>query len=204
MAPFSYSKKRKMVYLTSISTMGSVCTCLLVIGISLFCDVQISKGYVPYQGKAIEYLVAYILFYYNSIKIAITVYIQLVHREELVGLVNELLSIRSSFERFGQMERFQDQKLLTHLRNRQILVCIQFVTIFSSISCYMYRTQDKTLYLNYVLVIFCYVVVIYTNLYSTLTTGIYYTGSMILVDRFYRLLRSQLKFLLLIVKEKVI
>lgn len=199
MAPFSYSSKRKLVYLSSISTMRSVCTGILVIGISLFCNMQLSKGYVPYQGKAIEYLVSYILFYYNFIKIVITVWIQLVHREELVRLVNQLSTIKSKFERFVQMELFQDQKLLNQLRNRRISAGIQVFTIISSISCYIYRT----LYLNnYLLVIFCYVAVIYMNLYSILITAIYCNGSMILVDRFYRLLISRLKFLLL-VKKKV-
>lgn len=199
MAPFSYSSKRKLVYLSSISTMRSVCTGILIIGISLFCDMQLSKGYVPYQGKAIEYLVGYILFYYNFIKIVITIFIQLVHREEFVRLVNQLSTIKSKFERFVQMERFQDQKLLNQLRNRRILAGIQVFTIISSISCYIYRT----LYLNnYLLMIFCYVAVVYMNLYSILMTTIYYNGAMILVDRFYRLLISRLKFLLL-VKRKV-
>lgn len=189
-----------MVYLSSISTMRSLCTCLIVMGTFLYCDVQLSIGYIPHQGKAIEYIVSYVLFFYNLTRIAITVYIQLVHREELVGLINQLLSTKTQFERFFHIERFHDQKLSNHLRNRRICLGIQFVSLISSITIYMYRTLFLN---NFCLVMFCYVAVIYMNLLATLTTGIYYNGSMILVDRFYRILISRLKFLLLIVEKKV-
>lgn len=199
MAPFSYDFKRKVFYSSSISTIASLCTSMLVISISLFCDDQLSKGYIPHQGKAIEYGVSYVLFYYNVIKISITVYIQLVYRDELIRLLNQLLSTKLHFEQFLQTERFFDYNLLNRLRNRKIVACIQVVILICSITCYMYRT----LFLDFGLVMFCYVWVIYMNLYSISTTGIYYNGSMIIVDRFYRILIQRLKFLLLVVKKKV-
>lgn len=200
MAPFSYCSKRKIVYLSPISTIQSICTCLLVVCSALFVDMQLSKGYVPYQGKAIEYIVSYVLFYYNFIKIVITVSIQLIHRDELTRLLNQLLSIKVSFEQFMRNDRFVDDKLLIQFKNRRFLAGAQFVILISSISSYVYRT----LYLDPVLVIYCYITVIYVNLYSTLCTGIYYNGLMIVIDRFYRILISRLKFLLIIVERKVI
>lgn len=199
LAPFSYNFKRQIVYSSAICTIRSVCTCIFVIGISIFCNIQLTKGYVPYQGKAIEYVVSHVLFYYNLIKITINIYIQFVHRDELIRLLNQILSTKSNFEHFAQSDRFHDYKLSKHLSNGKILACIRFVILICSITCYMYRT----LYLNSVLLIFCYVTVICMNLYSILITGIYYNGLMIFVDHCYRILINRLKFLLMVVKKKV-
>lgn len=200
MAPFCYNSERKFVYLSSVSTIRSLCTSVLVVGVSLFCDVLLWKGYVAHQGKAVEYVVGYILFHYNLIKMFIHLHIQLIHRDDLVVLLNQILSVKSNFEQFVHIEKFEDKRFLNHSRKRKILAGIQFVALISSISIYV----SRSLCLNYFLVIFCYFAVVYINLFSTLATGIYYNGSMIFVDRFYRILISRMRFLLLVVKsEKV-
>lgn len=199
LAPFSYFSKENIVLLTSTSTIYSACICMLVAVTTLLCDIELSRGYVPYQQKSIEYIVSYILFYYNFVKIIIIVCLQFICREKLVQLVNQVLSTKSSFEKLILCEPFQDRKIVNYLKNRRILTCIQCTALIVSVGCYVYRT----LYLNFVLIILCYVFVLYINLFSMLTTGIYYTGSMILIERFYRSLTNRLKFLLLVLEKKV-
>lgn len=200
LAPFYYSSKNNVVTSTSTSTKSSVLISVIIIGLTLFCEMQISNGYVPFQGKAIEYFVAYIQFYYNVFKISIIFGIQFLYRDKLIRLMNQGIFIKSNLIKFIPNEPFKDYKFLDHFRHRKILSFLQCMALICSICCY----TSRTLSMDLGQFIFSFVTVIYINIFAMLTTGIYYNGAMILIDRFYRILIIRIRFLLVVLDAKVI
>lgn len=119
--------------------------------------------------------------------------LQLVQRHKIIELINslirilELVSDQDSNEKLT-LKSFFDKKLTNSCRTKCVTVCIQIFSLITAFSIYQYNVSLYYTLQNVILILF-------TNITTTIVISIFYCGSMLFSARLYQILSAKIMML---------
>lgn len=183
LAPFSYSKSKRLFEFCKISTVLSYVISGFILTISLPIEVSSAFYFKPYRENTVSYAIGYLHIFFTLAKIWFNQIITIAYRSVIIKHFNQAFQINDYLKRLCKEERLLDDQIVRKIKFRIFLFVLQSVAIIFGVNAYISRSfvQHSASLLTRAFICFSYI-------NSIFVTTIYLGGSLVLSERYCRVL----------------
>lgn len=191
LAPFRYLKSKNVFLSCKISTIFSLAVGGVIIIISLPIEFLSAKHFKPYRINTVSYAIGYLHILFTLIKIWLNQILTVSNRSKIIKHFNQALHINSIFKNLCKDENLFDDKMMHKIKFRIALFILQSVAITFGVNAYISRSFFTY---NTILVVRIFICFSYIN--AIFVTTIYLGGSLMLCERYCKLVYKRVKELI--------
>lgn len=197
LAPFSYSKSKRLFVSCKFSTFLSCVISGCIITISLPIELTSAIHFKPYRNNTVSYTIGYLHIFFTLVKIWLNQILPLTNRSRIIRHFNQAFHINDALASLCKDEHLLDEQMVYKIKQRILLFIVQSVAIIFGVNVYISRSFFKH---NAVLLVRIFVCFSYIN--AIFVTTIYLGGSLMLCERYCTLLCKRVRLMIDDVKGK--
>lgn len=197
LAPFWYLKSKNIFVPCKYSTTWSFVISGFIITISLPIELSSAMYFKPNRGNTVSYAIGYSHILFTLIKIWLNQILTFTNRDNIIRHFNRAIHINDALmKNVCKQEHLLDDRMLKRIKMRISLFIFQSLAILFGVNLYIIRNfiHHNALLLIQIFISFSYIS-------SILVTTIYLGGSLMLCERYCRILCKRVRKLIKDVNE---
>lgn len=190
LVPFAYSKSKAIVRKSPWSTCYAVLfSCMYVAAFLFVSGNNLTIAFAnKHTGKNVRLVISVLETLISVVRTTILYGMQLMFRKRIVSVINDAIALWHYISKRWPAKQFFDAFFIKHYKSRMIWLLVEIIILIVSykFTAFEYRLKMGS---N---VAFVYAVInMYNHLVSSIITGVFYYGGMLVVLQFYRILNEQ-------------
>lgn len=183
LAPFSYSKSNRLFVSCKFSTLLSFVISGFILAISLPIEFISAMHFKPYRVNTVSYTIGFLHIFFTLVKIWLNQILTLSHRSEIIKHFNQAFRINDALKALCNDEHLLDEQMVQKIKQRIALFIVQSVAIIIGVNAYISRS-----FLQYNAILLVRIFICFSYINAIFVTTIYLGGSLMLCERYCRLL----------------
>lgn len=160
----------------------------LIIVVSLPIEIMSAMHFKPNRANTVAYSMGYLHIVFTLIKIWLNQILTIINRDKIINHFNRAIYINQFLKSVCKVEHLVDDQLARKIKLRIWLFILQSVAILTGVNAYISRSFFRHQASSFVRTFICFS---YIN--AIFVTTIYLGGSLMLCDRYCRLLCLQVR-----------
>ncbi len=196
LAPFTYLKSKRLFRHCMCSTILSFFISGFIITVSLPIEVMSAMNYKPNRSNTVSYAMGYLHIVFTLVKTWLNQILTLTNRDKIIKHFNQALHINDAMKSVCNEENLLDDRMVKQIKSRISLFILQCVAIIFGVNGYISRS-----FIEHTAGLLIRIFVSFTYISAILVTTIYLGGSLMLCERYCRILCKQFQRLIKDVNE---
>lgn len=197
LAPFYYAKSKRLFISCRCYTIMSCVIGGIIITVSLPIEFISALNFKPFRLNTVSYAMGYLHIFFTLVKIWFNQILTIAHRNKIIKHLNQAFYINDYLKNLCQNVHILDDKLIRMIKLRIFLFIFQSVTIVYGVNAYISRS-----FFQYNAILWVKVFISFSYVNSIFVTTIYLGGSLMMCDRYCRILYKRVQDSVKEIKEK--